>query len=159
MIYDAVRRALFLTPPERIHTLVFAALRAATATGATRAPLRAALAPHDPILASTVFGIRFPGPLGLAAGFDKDGLGLTGWGALGFGYAEVGTVTAQPQPGNPLPRLFRLPDDRALLNRMGFNNHGAGQLALRLARHHPDVPIGVNIGKSKTTPPERAAED
>ncbi len=159
MIYDAVRRALFLAPPERIHTLVFAALRAATATGATRAPLRAALAPHDPILASTVFGIRFPGPLGLAAGFDKDGLGLTGWGALGFGYAEVGTVTAQPQPGNPLPRLFRLPDDRALLNRMGFNNHGAGQLALRLARHHPDVPIGVNIGKSKTTPPERAAED
>ena len=86
-------------------------------------------------------------------------MGLTGWGALGFGYAEVGTVTAQPQPGNPLPRLFRLPDDRALLNRMGFNNHGAGQLALRLARHHPDVPIGVNIGKSKTTPPERAAED
>jgi dihydroorotate dehydrogenase len=78
---------------------------------------------------------------------------------MGFGYAEVGTVTAQPQPGNPEPRLFRLPEDRGLLNRMGFNNHGAGQLALRLARHHPDVPIGVNIGKSKVTPPERAAED
>ncbi len=159
MIYDAVRRALFMAPPERIHTLVFAALRGATATAATRGPLRRALAPHDPILASTVFGARFPGPLGLAAGFDKDGLGLSAWGAMGFGYAEVGTVTAQPQPGNPEPRLFRLREDRALLNRMGFNNSGAGQLALRLARHTPDVPIGVNIGKSKITAPEHAAED
>ena len=159
MIYDAVRRALFLAPPERIHTWVFAALRAATATGATRRGLGRVLAPHDPILASTVFGVRFPGPLGLAAGFDKDGLGLNAWGALGFGYAEIGTVTALPQPGNPEPRLFRLPEDRGLLNRMGFNNSGAGALALRLARHRPGVPIGVNIGKSKITPPEQAAED
>lgn len=159
MIYEAVRHALFLAPPERIHTMVFGALRAATATGPARRALRSRLAPSDPILASTVFGVRFPGPLGLAAGFDKDGLGLDTWGALGFGYAEVGTVTALPQPGNPEPRLFRLPQDRGLLNRMGFNNSGAGQLALQLARHHPDVPIGVNIGKSKVTPPERAAED
>ena len=158
-MYAALRRALFTVPPERIHTLVFAALRAATATEPARRQLRRALAPHDPILASTVFGVSFPGPLGLAAGFDKDGLGLHTWGPLGFGYAEVGTVTAQAQPGNPQPRLFRLPADRALLNRMGFNNHGAGQLALRLARHHPDVPIGVNIGKSKATPPERAVDD
>ena len=158
-MYAALRRALFTVPPERIHTLVFAALRAATATDPARRQLRRALAPHDPILASTVFGVSFPGPLGLAAGFDKDGLGLHTWGPLGFGYAEVGTVTAQAQPGNPQPRLFRLPADRALLNRMGFNNHGAGQLALRLARHHPDVPIGVNIGKSKATPPERAVDD
>lgn len=158
-MYAAVRRALFAVPPERIHTLVFAALRTATATETARRLLRRALAPRDPILASTVFGVRFPGPLGLAAGFDKDGMGLDTWGALGFGYAEVGTVTARPQPGNPAPRLFRLPADRALLNRMGFNNHGAGQLALRLTRHHPDVPIGVNIGKSKVTPPEEAAED
>ncbi len=111
------------------------------------------------MLASTVFGVRFPGPLGLAAGFDKDGSGLNTWGALGFGYAEVGTVTAQAQPGNPPPRMFRLPDDRALLNRMGFNNHGAGELALRLARHTPEVPIGVNIGKTKVTPPEGAVDD
>ena len=159
MIYDAVRTALFRAPPERIHTLVFSALRGATATAATRGTLRRALAPHDPVLASTVFGVRFPGPLGLAAGFDKDGEGLNTWGALGFGYAEVGTVTPLAQPGNPAPRLFRLPADRALLNRMGFNNHGAGQLALRLARHRPDVPIGVNIGKSKVTPPEEAAQD
>lgn len=159
MIYNGVRRALFLAPPERIHTLVFAGLRGATAPGPARRALRRALAPRDPVLASRVFGTHFPGPLGLAAGFDKDGLGLATWGALGFGYAEVGTVTALPQPGNPEPRLFRLPEDRALLNRMGFNNHGAGQLALRLARHQPDVPVGVNIGKSKVTPPERAAED
>jgi len=159
VIYEAVRRALFLAPPERIHHLVFGALRGATATEATRGQLRRALAPRDPILASTVFGVRFPGPLGLAAGFDKDGMGLNTWGALGFGYAEVGTVTASAQPGNPAPRLFRLSADRALLNRMGFNNHGAGQLALRLARHRADVPIGVNIGKSKVTPPEQAAQD
>jgi dihydroorotate dehydrogenase len=81
------------------------------------------------------------------------------WGALGWGYAEVGTVTAQAQPGNPEPRLFRLPDDRGLLNRMGFNNHGAGALALRLTHHRSDVPIGVNIGKTKLTPPEAAVDD
>jgi dihydroorotate dehydrogenase len=111
------------------------------------------------VLESTVFGVRFPGPMGLAAGFDKNGVGLSTWGAIGFGYAEVGTVTAQAQPGNPPPRMFRLPADRALLNRLGFNNHGAGELALRLARHTPDVPIGVNIGKTKIVPPERAVDD
>jgi dihydroorotate dehydrogenase len=158
-MYKALRRAFFLVPPERIHTLVFASLRAATATELTRRPLRRRLAPQDPMLGSTVFGVHFPGPLGLAAGFDKDGLGLNTWDALGFGYAEVGTVTAQPQPGNPQPRLFRLAEDRALLNRMGFNNHGAGQLAAQLTRHHPAAPIGVNIGKSKITPPELAADD
>lgn len=157
--YGVLRRALFSLPPERSHTAVFAVLRGATAPSLVRRSLRRALAPHDPVLASTVFGVNFPGPLGLAAGFDKDGIGLNAWGALGFGYAEVGTVTAAPQPGNPSPRLFRLPADRALLNRMGFNNHGAGALAARLARTAADVPIGVNIGKTKTTPPELAAED
>jgi dihydroorotate dehydrogenase len=117
------------------------------------------LGPNDPVLASTVFGVRFAGPMGLAAGFDKDGRGLKTWGALGFGYAEIGTVTAQAQPGNPQPRMFRLPDDRALLNRMGFNNHGAGELALQLARTTPDVPVGVNIGKTKVTPPQGAVDD
>ena len=157
--YGVLRRAMFLVPPERIHTLVFAALRGATVPGAVRRRLRRALAPSDPVLASTVFGIRFPGPMGLAAGFDKDGLGVNTWGALGWGYAELGTVTAQAQPGNPEPRLFRLPDDRGLLNRMGFNNHGAGALALRLTHHHSDVPIGVNIGKTKLTAPDDAVED
>ncbi len=158
-MYRALRRALFLVAPERIHTWVFAFLRAVTAVPPLRRVLARWLAPHDPVLASTVFGVRFAGPLGLAAGFDKDGRGLNTWGALGFGYAEVGTVTAQAQPGNPPPRMFRLPDDRALLNRMGFNNHGAGELALRLARRTPDVPIGVNIGKTKVTPPEGAVDD
>ncbi len=158
-IYGLVRRLLFLVPPERIHTLAFAVLRGFTATAPARRLLRRLLGPADPKLASTVFGIRFPGPLGLAAGFDKDGTGLLTWGALGFGYAEVGTVTAHPQPGNPAPRMFRLPGDRALLNRMGFNNHGAGALAVQLARHRPDVPIGVNIGKTKTVPVADAVED
>ncbi|HET9877453.1 MAG TPA: quinone-dependent dihydroorotate dehydrogenase [Mycobacterium sp.] len=157
--YGALRRALFMVPPERIHTVVFAVLRGATGAAPVRRRLHRLLAPTDPVLASTVFGVHFAGPLGLAAGFDKDGAGLNTWGALGFGYAEVGTVTAAPQPGNPAPRLFRLPADRALLNRMGFNNRGAGALAARLARHRPDVPIGVNIGKTKTTPAEHAADD
>ena len=158
-MYRALRWALFLVAPERIHTWVFAFLRAVTAVLPVRRVLAGWLAPHDPVLASTVLGVRFAGPLGLAAGFDKDGRGLNTWGALGFGYAEVGTVTALAQPGNPPPRMFRLPDDRALLNRMGFNNHGAGELAVRLARGTPDVPIGVNIGKTKVTPPEGAVED
>lgn len=158
-MYGVLRRALFLVPAERIHTVVFAALRGSTAPAPVRRLLHRALAPADPILASTVFGVPFPGPLGLAAGFDKDGLGLQTWGALGFGYAEIGTVTANPQPGNPTPRMFRLPADRALLNRLGFNNRGAAELAARLARQRPDVPIGVNIGMTKSTPPEHAADD
>jgi len=158
-MYALLRRAFFVMPPERIHTWVFAVLRGVTLPAPLRRALARWLAPQDPVLASTVFGVRFPGPLGLAAGFDKDGRGLAAWGALGFGFAEVGTVTAQAQPGNPEPRLFRLPDDRALLNRMGFNNHGAGELALRLAEHRPDVPIGVNIGKTKVTPPQGAVDD
>jgi dihydroorotate dehydrogenase len=158
-MYGLVRRLLFLVPPERIHTLVFAALRGLTAVAPVRRLLHRLLSPADPVLASTVFGVRFAGPLGLAAGFDKDGMGVHTWGALGFGYAEVGTVTARPQPGNPAPRMFRLADDRALLNRMGFNNLGTGALAARLARRRPDVPIGVNIGKTKTTPAAAAVDD
>src|SRR3984893_19186499 len=149
MSYRVVRRVMFLLPAERIHAWVCAAWRLVPATALARRMLRRRLAPHDPVLASTVFGVRFPGPLGLAAGFDKDGTGLHVWDALGFGYMEVGTVTAHPQSGNPVTRLFRLPADRALLNRMGFNNRGAGELATRLTRHVYDVPIGVNIGKSR----------
>ncbi len=158
-MYSLVRRLLFLVPPERVHKFVFAVLRGVTAGAPVRRVLTRLLGPTDPVLASTVFGVRFPGPLGLAAGFDKDGTGLDTWGAMGFGYAEIGTVTAHPQPGNPAPRMFRLPDDRALLNRMGFNNLGAGALAIRLARRRPQIPIGVNIGKTKETPAAEAADD
>jgi dihydroorotate dehydrogenase len=158
-LYGLMRRLFFVIPPERIHTLVFALLRGATTAAPARRLLHRLLGPTDPVLASTVFGVRFPAPLGLAAGFDKDGMGLLTWGALGFGYAEVGTVTAHPQPGNPAPRLFRLPADRALLNRMGFNNLGAAALAVQLARHRSEVPIGVNIGKTKKTPAAAAVDD
>lgn len=158
-MYRALRWVFFQVPAERIHTWVFGLFRVVTFLGVNRRMLARWLAPSDPVLASTVFGVQFPGPLGLAAGFDKNGSGVNVWGSLGFGYAEVGTVTAQAQPGNPEPRLFRLPDDRGLLNRMGFNNHGAGSMAVALTRSSSTVPIGVNIGKTKITPPEQAVGD
>ncbi|RMI33267.1 quinone-dependent dihydroorotate dehydrogenase [Nocardia stercoris] len=160
MFYALLLRLMFLLPPERVHHLAFAAMRLATAFPPTRALLRRLLANPDPILATTAFGVEFTAPLGLAAGFDKDATGADAWGPLGFGYAEVGTVTAQAQPGNPAPRLFRLPADRALINRMGFNNHGAAAAAARLAARRPGgVPIGANIGKTKIVEPEHAAAD
>lgn len=108
----------------------------------------------------TIAGIRFPNRVGLAAGVDKDGVGARAWGALGFGHAELGTVTAQPQPGNDKPRLFRLPESQAIINRMGFNNLGAQHLAdaLALAGKLP-IPVGVSIGKTKVTPVEEAVKD
>jgi dihydroorotate dehydrogenase len=124
----------------------------------------AAVAPKKPYsppgAARTVFGVRFPNPVGLAAGMDKDGRALPVWPALGFGFVEVGTVTAQPQPGNDRPRLFRLPDSAAIINRMGFNNAGAAALADRLRAAPPlGVPLGISLGKSKVTPLEAAVED
>ena len=145
-----LRRLMFLVPAERIHTWVFAVLRLATAFAPARRACIGCLPPRDPVLASTVFGVRFPGPLGLAAGLRQ---GRHGPATPGGRWASASPRSAPSpptrSPGNPSPRLFRLPADRALLNRMGFNNHGAGELALRLARHVPDVPIGVNIGKTK----------
>ncbi|HHP7244930.1 MAG TPA: quinone-dependent dihydroorotate dehydrogenase [Elainellaceae cyanobacterium] len=109
------------------------------------------------------WGLTFANPVGLAAGFDKDGLAATMWSRLGFGFAELGTVTLHPQPGNPCPRLFRLIDDQAALNRMGFNNQGAAAMMRRLQKtwhvHSRDSPIGINLGKSKVTPLEKASED
>ncbi|WP_112238097.1 quinone-dependent dihydroorotate dehydrogenase [Kribbella monticola] len=111
-------------------------------------------------LARTVFGVRFPGPVGLAAGMDKNGIALPAWRVLGFGFVEVGTVTAQPQPGNPKPRLFRLVESEAVINRMGFNNLGSAALADRLAAYGDlGYPLGISIGKSKVTPLEDAVED
>ncbi len=117
----------------------------------------------DPRLEITVAGIRFPNPVGLAAGFDKDGLAAAIWPSLGFGFAELGSVTALAQPGNPRPRLFRLEADDAALNRMGFNNQGSLALAERLTQtwqQHPHrIPVGINLGKSKLTPLDQAAQD
>lgn len=117
----------------------------------------------DPRLEQQIWGMSFPNPLGLAAGFDKDGEAALAWPLFGFGYAELGTVTCHAQPGNPPPRLFRLVEDEAALNRMGFNNQGAAALAARLAphweHHRPTIPMGINLGKSKITPLEEAAED
>jgi dihydroorotate dehydrogenase len=118
---------------------------------------------RDPALAVGVMGLGFPNPLGLAAGLDKDAEAVPLWQALGFGFVEVGTVTALPQPGNPRPRLFRLPGDVALINRMGFNNAGAEAMTVRLTRLRErdvlDIPLGVNIGKSKVTEARDAAAD
>jgi len=108
----------------------------------------------------TVFGVRFPSPVGLAAGMDKNGIALRSWRALGFGFVEAGTVTAHPQPGNEKPRLFRLVEHEAVINRMGFNNLGSEALAARLAAYGPlGYPLGISIGKSKVTPIEDAVED
>ncbi|MEV6633488.1 quinone-dependent dihydroorotate dehydrogenase [Actinoplanes sp. NPDC051470] len=107
-----------------------------------------------------VFGVRFPNPVGLAAGMDKNGVALASWPAMGFGFIEVGTVTAHPQPGNDKPRLFRLRDSEAIINRMGFNNEGAAALAPRLAAAGDiGIPVGVSLGKSKVTPLDQAVED
>lgn len=113
----------------------------------------------DPSLARKVFGLEFPNPVGLAAGFDKDARYVDTLACLGFGFVEIGTVTPRPQPGNPPPRLFRLPKDQALINRMGFNNQGAAAAATRLAGRKSRVIIGGNIGKNKITPNAEAEED
>ena len=121
---------------------------------------------QDDRLARSLWDLKFSNPIGLAAGFDKDGVAAGLWSSFGFGFAELGTVTFHPQPGNPTPRLFRLPQDRAVLNRMGFNNRGAAELAARLAVRAGGQgsggaggTIGINLGKSKVTPLEEAAED
>jgi dihydroorotate dehydrogenase len=160
-------------PAETAHRLAFGLIRlVGTVPGLARL-LRRWLGPADPVLRVRTLGLDLAGPLGLAAGFDKDAVGVEAMTALGFGYVEVGTVTAQPQPGNPTPRLFRLPADRALVNRMGFNNHGAAATAQRLRRcqarrrdsrkgaadGRPPGAIGVNIGKSKVVPESEALAD
>lgn len=153
--YDVVfTQALTRVDPERIHHAAFRAIRAATPLTA-----RAVRVPSAPVRA---LGLTFPHPLGLAAGFDKNAVGIDGLAALGFGHVEVGTVTGEAQPGNPTPRLFRLTADRAIVNRMGFNNDGAEVVARRLAAWRAaggDTILGVNIGKTKVVPEDEAARD
>jgi dihydroorotate dehydrogenase len=144
-LYWLVLRRL---PAEGTHRVSFALLRALVALPGIAWLMHRLLAPRAPELAVHAFGRALPGPLGLAAGFDKDAKGVRALRALGFGFVEIGTVTAEAQPGNPRPRMFRLPRDRALINRMGFNNDGAAAASQRLAHRGAGL-VGVNIGKTK----------
>ncbi len=160
--YGVVFRVVFARmPPESAHHAVMTLIRAIGAVPPAAALVRTVCAPPA-AAAVTVAGVRFPSRFGLAAGFDKDAVGIMGLAALGFGHVEVGTVTHRPQPGNPKPRLFRLIEDRALINRMGFNNGGAAAAAERIqrarARRNRPV-IGVNIGKSRVVAVEDAIID
>ncbi|MGI5149173.1 quinone-dependent dihydroorotate dehydrogenase [Plantactinospora sp. CA-294935] len=161
-VFDrVVRPALFRLgggDAETAHEWTLRRLAGLSRSPAALALLRARYAVSAP---RTVFGVDFPNPVGLAAGMDKDGAALPAWPALGFGFVEVGTVTAHPQPGNPRPRLFRLPGSAAVINRMGFNNAGAEALAGRLAalRRPLGVPLGISLGKSKVTPLGDAVAD
>jgi dihydroorotate dehydrogenase len=157
-MYRFIRPLLFRLPPERAHNLTVSLLRLAGAFAPLRNLLAASFRAAD--LPVEAFGLRFRNPLGLAAGYDKDGLAWRGLAALGFGHLELGTVTPRPQPGNPSPRVFRLPEDQALINRMGFPGRGANFLEPRLQGYRPEgLVLGVNIGKNKDTPLEFAHED
>jgi len=156
-----VRPLLFSLDAETAHHLTVALLQRASRFDPALRMLRSLQPSPKP---KTLFGLTFPNPIGLAAGLDKNGVALPAWAALGFGFIEIGTVTAKAQPGNPKPRIFRLPEQQALINRLGFNNDGADAIARRLAALResgpwPAVPVGINIGKSRTTPLEQATDD
>jgi dihydroorotate dehydrogenase len=160
MYRSLVRPLLFSFPPEWIHHASLAAM--------TRTPAAALIEPfarHDfPSLKKNLFGLTFPNPIGLAAGFDKNAEGVTVWPRLGFGFMELGTVTPRPQPGNPTPRVFRLPAEQGLINRLGFPNVGVEEVAHRLekiknAGRWPKTPVGLNLGKNKDTPLTDAGRD
>jgi dihydroorotate dehydrogenase len=160
MLYDRVLRPLlFSLPAEKAHNLTMAQLKALQGHALGRALLRNWAGPISPQPVQAM-GLTFAHPVGLAAGLDKNAEAVRGFFALGFSHVEVGTLTPRPQPGNPLPRLFRLPSDQAIINRMGFNNHGAESAAARLAIRDPAWGIvGGNVGKNKDTPNDRAEED
>ena len=151
-MYGLLKSLLFALPPETAHALALRALRIYGALPNTKPP------PGEPV---QLLGLSFANRIGLAAGLDKDAVAVPGLARLGFGFLEVGTVTPRPQPGNPKPRLFRLRQDEALINRMGFNGAGAATVAanLKIARACVGVPIGVNIGKNRDTPMAEAVED
>src|SRR5437667_12050129 len=156
-----VRPLLFSLDAETAHRFTIASLRRASHLDFALRALRRFTPPSNP---KTLFGLTFPNPIGLAAGLDKNGVALPAWAALGFGFIEIRTVTAMAEPGNPKPRMFRLSAQQAVINRLGFNNDGADVIAKRLrglrqSQRWPAVPVGINIGKSRTTPLERAADD
>ena len=154
-----IRPVLFRCDPEKIHSWTLNRL-ASIARSPAMLDLLHEIFDADGI-PTTQFGIRFPNPVGLAAGMDKNGIAIPAWPSLGFGFCEIGGVTRYPQPGNPKPRLFRIPETDAIINRMGFNNNGADALAETLAKSpcNPKFPLGINLGKSKQTPLEESASD
>ncbi len=160
-MYSLLKRLLFLLDPETAHQAALGSLRFFEPI----LPLfSTALRVSDPRLERTVFGLKFPNPIGLAAGLDKKGQLPMAWQEVGFGFAEMGTFTAKAQSGNPAPRVFRYPGQRALINKMGFPNPGAAEAAQNLKElkevgHWPSIPVGINIGKSKITPLEEALDD
>jgi len=156
-----VRPLLFSLDPETAHHVTTRSLGHASHFDVALRAFRFFQPTSKPI---SLFGLTFPNPIGLAAGLDKNGVALPAWAALGFGFIEIGTVTAKAQPGNPKPRIFRLREQQALINRLGFNNDGADTIAQRLAAlresdRWPAVPVGINIGKSRATPLEQATDD
>src|SRR5437879_4943015 len=156
-----IRPLLFSVDPERAHRFTIELLRGTSHFDLALGVLRFFQPPSKP---TPRFGLTFPNPIGLAAGLDKNGVALPAWAALGFGFIEIGTVTAKAQPGNPRPRIFRLPGQQALINRLGFNNDGADAIAERLRRlrrsgRWPADPVGLNICKSRATPLEHAKDD
>ncbi|MFN3544490.1 MAG: quinone-dependent dihydroorotate dehydrogenase [Thiobacillus sp.] len=153
MLYPLIRPALFSLDPEDAHRFTLASLDAAYKLGLLKLLPRTAGRPVR------VMGIDFPNPVGLAAGLDKDGAHIDALGALGFGFIEIGTVTPRPQPGNPQPRLFRLPQAEAIINRMGFNNLGVDNLVKNVEASGYTGVLGINIGKNKDTPNEQAVDD
>jgi len=154
MLYSLARPLLFQLDPERAHRDTLRALDIVHHIG-----LAGLIAGRSPSSPRTVMGMVFPNPVGLAAGLDKNGDHIDALGALGFGFIEIGTVTPRPQPGNPVPRLFRIAQARAIINRMGFNNDGVERLVMNASRAHYRGILGINIGKNFDTPIERAAED
>jgi dihydroorotate dehydrogenase len=158
--YYLLREALFRFDPERVHNMTLNLLASAGYLPVARAILRKIFTTSEPGLSVNAFGLKFPNPIGLAAGYDKDGVSMQGLECLGFGHLELGTVTPLPQRGNPKPRIFRLSEDHALINRMGFPNAGGEALLARLRKRRPTgTIIGVNIGKGAETPLEEAERD
>jgi dihydroorotate dehydrogenase len=154
-----IRPLLFLVDPEVIHHFTFNFIKIVCAIPGVRQLLSAIFSYRSPHLGKTLFGVRFPNPVGLAAGLDKDAQLIDGLSTFGFGFIEIGTVTPKPQPGNDKPRLFRLPADQGLINRMGFNNKGADNAARNLRSKRANIIIGGNIGKNKLTPNDDAVKD
>src|SRR6187431_2462678 len=159
MYKNVIRPLLFLIGPEKVHHLVFRILQIKGKVPGFQLLVKSIFGYQHPKLEKEIFGLRFKNPVGLAAGFDKDARLIDEFACFGFGFIEIGTLTPKAQPGNPLPRLFRLPDDQALINRMGFNNEGIDAAVERLRKKKSDVVIGGNIGKNKITPNENASDD